>query len=145
MNKDIEKIVKRRFRSLKERCERLNIDPPSYNDFLRLFKEGIENGFSCFYCGKKLKIKDKYPYKDVPSVDHKIPLLFGGNNNYSNLVLCCHQCNIIKGTMTASTFKRMISLLKNDPDLLNDMFDEMFRGRFANKMERLNFEKNFGR
>jgi 5-methylcytosine-specific restriction endonuclease McrA len=52
-------------------------------------------GRKCAYCGAK----------DVPlEVEHIIPRARGGSNRVSNLTLACHQCNLEKGSQTATEF-----------------------------------------
>ena len=60
----------------------------------------IQNGI-CFYC--------KGPYLLTGHVDHKTPLVRGGANSASNVVIACAKCNLSKGTKTAEEF---MSLLK---------------------------------
>jgi len=50
---------------------------------------------ACVYCGET----------GIPlEVEHVIPKSRGGTNNISNLTLACHDCNINKGSRTASEF-----------------------------------------
>ncbi len=54
----------------------------------------------------------KYEYRcaycqvtDVPfEIDHQVPRSRGGSNRASNLVLCCHDCNVAKADRTAAEF-----------------------------------------
>lgn len=96
-----------------------------------------ESDGTCCYCGIKMQWFCERPYLEVPSFDHKIPLTSGGKDTYDNLCLCCHSCNIIKGTITADTFKEIIIAIQHyNPSLLRIWFFEAFRARLACKIER---------
>lgn len=65
-----------------------------------------QEGF-CFYCGELL-------YKSFDRnihIEHKIPIVRGGPNNISNIVLSCAKCNYSKHTKTADEF---IEYLENE-------------------------------
>ena len=47
----------------------------------------------CQYCGRR------FPTQEL-SIDHVIPLAYGGENNWSNVVCACTQCNKRKGGKT---------------------------------------------
>lgn len=47
----------------------------------------IRDQFKCVYCGSTLNL----------TLDHVIPLLYGGTKRKDNLVLCCTDCNLKKG------------------------------------------------
>jgi 5-methylcytosine-specific restriction endonuclease McrA len=49
----------------------------------------------CQYCTKTLTFAKS-------TVDHVVPRSRGGKNTWSNLVLCCANCNTRKGSMTPS-------------------------------------------
>ena len=55
----------------------------------------------CYYCGGEL-------IGGLFSVDHKIPLSRGGDNEYKNLVLACDVCNKAKSWMTDDEFFQII-------------------------------------
>lgn len=118
--------------------------------FHRHFKginyEQVENYFQfsridkiyCEYCGKELKVNTNYPFYDAPSVDHKIPLSQGGGNSFENVVICCHRCNIVKGTMDAETYEDLLYCIRKirTDEQVEKMLNQMFRGRLANKLKR---------
>lgn len=56
----------------------------------------------CYYCSLSLYIADKPKFH----IDHYVPLLDGGKNEISNLVLSCSQCNLRKGTHHPDQFIR---------------------------------------
>jgi DNA-directed RNA polymerase subunit RPC12/RpoP len=95
------------------------------------------NGFKCEYCGQQMLVKDaEYPYSRSFSLDHKTSIFLGGDNSLENFAVVCHRCNIIKGTMKAETFKELLQHLLNDPNLLNRVFEEIWAGRLADKLQR---------
>jgi len=95
----------------------------------------------CEYCKTELKTPVPYPYYNVPSIDHKTPKVFGGLNEFSNIAICCYQCNIVKGTMLSETYIKMLKLLSIDKKWSNKIMNELFIGRKANKLERLKKEE----
>ena len=128
----------RRYRALVERSEKLHVEPPDKEALWQKVLESYENGFVCEYCGEKMMIKDPVsPHGHSWSIDHKISLYAGGDNSLDNIAIVCTRCNIVKGTMSAETYKELVQTLKViNPELLNRMFKEMSAGRFANKMDR---------
>jgi hypothetical protein len=53
----------------------------------------------CFYYLRRI------PHR-VRCLDHLVPRAQKGCNSYRNLVSCCHQCNCLKGEMSAEDFLR---------------------------------------
>ncbi len=116
-------------------------------------EEHMRSGIiKCCYCQKILKYKSQtcYPWKDVGSIDHKIPQHEGGPNTLDNLVLSCHQCNIVKGTMNSDTFLEMFEAfdktgkgkggVDSSKNLKQRFLDEVWASRLANKIERVNYD-----
>ena len=48
----------------------------------------------CFYCDNRIQLKKRKSYH----IEHRIPIYYGGTNDFSNLVLACPECNRAKGT-----------------------------------------------
>jgi len=86
------------------------------------FKFSKRTKMECEYCGCELKAQDKFPYSKVVSIDHIIPLSRGGKNKFTNIAICCTRCNIVKGTMSGKTFIRFMDLIKQDEEILAEMF-----------------------
>lgn len=141
MPKTIEAVIYRRYYSHKRHSELLGIEPPKREDFEKIVCECFNKGARCYYCGQELEVHSPHPYRNAISIDHKLPLTSGGTNDINNLVVCCHQCNIIKSTMSHDTYMALLDLLRQDEQLLNKMYEEIFKGKFANKVERLKIEK----
>ncbi len=139
MNNEIQEKLRQlaniKYQRLKKRSEILKIQPPTKEDIENILFESYDNGFKCYYCNKTLDIDCPKPYKDSPSIDHKKPLNDGGTNNRDNMILCCHACNLIKGTKTADTYIAMIGALRNVPGLCESYFNESFNGRLAIMIE----------
>src|SRR5207244_411029 len=55
------------------------------------------DGTNCHYCGENFSVEEL-------TVDHKIPVLRGGEDIPSNVVLACLSCNSQKGPMTEQEF-----------------------------------------
>lgn len=136
MINELKKIANRRWYSHKKRCEEINKEIPIKDDFIELLIENYKNGFKCSYCKKVLKLKDTFPYKDTPSIDHKQPLSLGGSSSKDNLIICCVACNIIKGTLSSTTYQTLLEKIEINSPLFNQIFNESFNGKFANKIER---------
>jgi len=60
----------------------------SMRNFKRVFKR---DSYQCQYCGYKPRSKDYIPLH----IDHIFPHVSGGNNEMSNLVVACMDCNLI--------------------------------------------------
>ena len=102
---EIRNLVKRRHASQLRKNEERGTSSPSYEDIERVVRKSVKNGFQCFYCNKALKLRDEKPYKDVASLEHKLPVRLGGTSCLNNLELVCHECNIVKGTLKEATFR----------------------------------------
>jgi len=109
------------------------------NDYFHL-KE--KESIYCEYCKTELKVGMPYPYYNSPSIDHKKPKTSEGKNEFDNIAICCFQCNIVKGTMNSETYEKMLELLSKEPEWKNKILNEIFTGRFANKLARLKKEEN---
>ena len=59
--------------------------------------------YECFYCGF-LYDKDKIIQFKWKTKDHVIPKSKGGKNNKENIVLCCYNCNLQKGSLMPNSF-----------------------------------------
>ncbi len=91
----------------------------------------------CGYCKIELEYPTKYPHYNTPSLDHKIPQVYpDGTNTFDNILICCYQCNIVKGTMLAETYFKMLELLSVDPEMSITIQNQLFIGRLANMLER---------
>jgi 5-methylcytosine-specific restriction endonuclease McrA len=133
---DSEKAILRRYIQLRERSKKYNVEIISPKDFFTFVQYSIENYFSCHYCKKPLKIKSKTKYYlDSLSIDHKIPITRGGKSTFENLCVCCHLCNIIKGTMTEKEFIETY-FIKMTPNERDQLFINIFKGQLAKKIER---------
>lgn len=140
-----EKFLRERFEIrwttlVKKTKENDHLELPDKEKLWNKLLHRFNNGFECAYCGKKLAIKDSnYPYLQSFSIDHKVSIDIGGNNSIKNLEIVCHRCNIIKGTTTAKSFKKLLETeepLKEKAELLDNIFKEMWNGRLKNKLNR---------
>lgn len=61
-----------------------------------------EQGCRCFYCTRAMK-------RHEATLDHKIPQKEHGRNDRTNFVASCQPCNIAKGHMPISEFKKLIT------------------------------------
>jgi len=68
----------------------------SYSELVSLAKVYLQTNFVCYYCGMTMSIG----ILNAPNsctVDHKKPIVNGGDNSIANIVLCCEKCNLKKG------------------------------------------------
>jgi 5-methylcytosine-specific restriction enzyme A len=63
----------------------------------------VQNG-KCYYCRRKMVEGDQ---NLAPTLDHKVPLARGGQNDYKNTVACCLTCNRFKGSLPPAKFDIM--------------------------------------
>lgn len=129
------KAVYSRYYRQKKRAEQHNVEPPIKQDMIDLAIENYNNGFKCSYCEKDLKITQPKPNLDVFSFDHDISMHAKGSNDIKNFVICCHECNIIKGVMPGWLFKRILQELTPETQKLLRQY--WWDARFAEKLDRL--------
>lgn len=55
---------------------------------------------TCSYCNKNINFGDD-------TIDHKIPLIKNGTNEYSNLTVACRNCNLRKNKKTDEEFRKV--------------------------------------
>jgi 5-methylcytosine-specific restriction endonuclease McrA len=96
----------------------------------------------CEYCKAKIlsKYETKYPWKEVSSIDHKIPRIFPeGSNDYSNIAIVCCRCNIAKGTMRSENYLILLQALSSfaGEEKKEEILNELFIGRKAAKLKQL--------
>ena len=64
---------------------------------------------NCLYCGCDLVESVAVGrWEDVKTLDHIVPLASGGGHAQENVIVCCRQCNIKKGTMDFSKWIDML-------------------------------------
>lgn len=139
--KQLRKIAKKRFYSNQRRAKKLGKTGFDFETGWNILLECYNDGFKCAYCGTQLKLKDQSPYWFLPSIDHKIPLSLGGKQEKNNLAVCCVRCNIIKGTLKADTFERLLKAISYDVGLLEKIQFEAWKGKLAYKLERNQIEE----
>lgn len=126
-----------RWRNIRKKSRQKSLALPNKEYLWNKLLESYNRGFKCEYCGQELFIKDTlYPYCRSFSFDHKTSIDRGGDNSLNNFAIICHRCNIVKGTMTAETFKEFLRPLLKNSGLMDKVFHEIWSGRLANKLER---------
>lgn len=63
----------------------------------------LESSPLCEYC--------RQPVSFAASLDHRTPIARGGKHALDNLAVCCSRCNGIKGMLTESEFRELLTLL----------------------------------
>jgi 5-methylcytosine-specific restriction endonuclease McrA len=67
------------------------------------------DGDVCWYCER--------PFADPMvrrTIDHRMPLVLGGDNSLDNLVLACYECNQRKGTALPFTRGSLRTMYERD-------------------------------
>jgi len=77
--------------------------------------EGEDPLVECFYCHKKDKHGNSF------DMDHYVPKSKGGSDEKDNMVLCCKECNAVKGDLTGDEY---ISYLQQNISSNDDTKDE---------------------
>jgi len=141
-----EKWLKNRFENhrwpnIMESSDKHNVSPPNKAKLWEKLLANYRNGFRCEYCGKELEIKDSsYPYPRSFSIDHRKSLFMNGNNDISNLSICCNACNQIKGTMSAELWQKVVEAIKEKYGRIetDKILREWQYGRLKHKLDREN-------
>lgn len=136
-------LVKRRYSSIINRCKVLGIMPPNMDDIWETLNGNqFNNNGKCEYCSTILKSKDKFPYLDVISIDHKVPLSRGGTTKQSNMAVVCMRCNLVKGTLDSDTYIKLLNILNlpENKELKIQYFDQIISYALANKIGRVKLE-----
>lgn len=141
MNTELYKnIVFNKFKKHFPEIDRISLED-KVNDYFCL-KE-MEKIY-CQYCDVELKTHQPSPYKDSPSLDHKLPKSRGGLNTFHNIAITCTQCNIIKGTLTTEEYLKMLDLLSVEPEWKEKILEGIFPGRKANMLNAKSKKKKRG-
>ena len=127
-----------RYLRLVERSRKWEKKPADRDGLWEKVSNCFLEGFKCCYCDCQMVVRQSYPSLEVFSLDHYVPFAAGGDNATQNIVVCCHSCNIIKGTMTGDTFKELMRHIA--PELKRKMFMEIWKGRLADKLDRVKTE-----
>jgi 5-methylcytosine-specific restriction endonuclease McrA len=135
---ELRRRFEKRWKNIEEKSHLVGLELPKKELLWQKVADSYFNGFRCEYCGERLLVRDPVPpYKRSFSLDHKTSIWLGGNNAVENFAIICNRCNIIKGTMKAETFKELVAALKEiNPALLDRIFEEMYGGRLADKLNR---------
>lgn len=89
--------LKSSYRSFKDRARKYGAGDPDYTVAdLRELKHRIT---SCFYCGRRLALRDR-------TFDHIWPLARGGQNVLANICIACWHCNRTKSARTPPSFAK---------------------------------------
>ena len=132
MNLRLQNKLENRYDSLKNR------NTPSRAAFMDWSKKWDQAGRHCEYCNRVIDLNDNTPpYSKQLSLDHRTPLIHGGDDRLTNLALTCNRCNLIKSTMQEDTYREFLYYIADDEQLLEKLLSELNIGRTAYKLERL--------
>jgi 5-methylcytosine-specific restriction endonuclease McrA len=91
--------------------------PYSLNQFRMTVVMPWVNDPRCVYCGLIVISESTF------QVDHVIPLTRGGSWELSNLLLCCAECNTIKGCLTRTEYLALRLLVQDwNPYAAQDLY-----------------------
>jgi len=148
IQEQLDTLAAKRYNGLRKRLARpklvdLGTIPHSLKDIQEVYCEAYKNGFVCEYCKRQLVFKSIFPYWEAASLDHKRPLMKGGSGEKTNLAVCCHRCNVIKGTLDAEEYLWVLESLKlrGAPELMEKVLSDWFNFWVAMKQDREEFEK----
>jgi 5-methylcytosine-specific restriction endonuclease McrA len=65
----------------------------------------------CYYCGFRMEFRPRGDFG--ATLDHKQPLSRGGTWDAENIVCACGLCNNVKGDMTESEFKALLTEIRD--------------------------------
>lgn len=71
------------------------------------------DGGECVYCGSTKQL----------TLDHVIPKSKGGKNTWSNLVTCCHKCNLYKADRNPQEAGMNMRTKPYEPSLFSDVLN----------------------
>lgn len=89
-----------------ERSRRLGMAPLDAGAIQKMFIEVVESGFRCAYCGIEFEWGDRALH---PTIDHRVAISKGGNNDTDNITFCCRRCNKLKYTLTDVEYISLVS------------------------------------
>ena len=76
----------------------------------RIYKR---DGYVCAYCGSSKQL----------TLDHVMPRSRGGDNSWTNLVTCCHKCNLNKADKTPAEAGMVLRIKPYEPTLFSDVLN----------------------
>lgn len=71
----------------------------------------IRDDYTCQYCSKSLTLK-------TSTLDHVIPSSKQGETSWTNLVACCHKCNVRKGSLSVKEANMRLLRKPTEPNWL---------------------------
>jgi 5-methylcytosine-specific restriction endonuclease McrA len=71
------------------------------------------DGHECAYCGSNKQL----------TLDHIIPRSRGGDNSWTNLVTCCHKCNLHKADKTPQEANMVLRKKPYEPSMFSDVIN----------------------
>jgi 5-methylcytosine-specific restriction endonuclease McrA len=87
------------------RAQELGIAPPDPLAVREKLVVATESGFKCPYCGIGFEWGSPTFH---PTIDHRVPVSRGGNNDTDNLVFCCARCNQLKCALTTEEYMSLV-------------------------------------
>jgi hypothetical protein len=113
--------------SCKARAEKTGIVLPSMPSIDEVQTHLTRAGDRCEYC----TVKFGSAKKTKANMDHRVPISRGGGAETSNLALCCHRCNQIKGDCTVEEFLALKALVSTWEDQGKNLFIRLQWGFFG--------------
>jgi hypothetical protein len=117
----VRKKIKARLSSHNNKTGALGLLPLEKEDIEQVFISSANNGFACPWCERPLDLWAKaelWSLARAASIDHLIPLRSGKSTNHvTNLLLCCHQCNTVKGQTDPVYWRTFVNNTKKEHGL----------------------------
>lgn len=88
---------------------RVPVVPRADFDWSRTINQLCEaQNWRCCYCGIRMVMGERRKDGDSPTVEHVVPRVSGGDDNWDNLVAACRLCNVSRGAMKSEKFLQFV-------------------------------------
>lgn len=88
------------------------------------------DGHECGYCGSTKQL----------TLDHIIPRSRGGENSWTNLVTCCHKCNVRKADRTPQEANMVLRKKPYEPSMFAEVLNNNLGNLWKEYKSLMNFE-----
>ena len=117
----VKKKIQARVYAHNKKTGALGLLPLEKYDIEQVFINSANDGLTCPYCERPLDLwatNELWSLARAASIDHLIPLRSGKSTNHvTNLLLCCHQCNTVKGQTDPVYWRTFINNTKKEHGL----------------------------
>jgi 5-methylcytosine-specific restriction endonuclease McrA len=119
-NKFVRPLIIRLLKYVKHRVKTIRVNRT------RIYRR---DGYECVYCGSNKQL----------TLDHVIPRSRGGDNSWTNLVTCCHKCNLLKADRTPNEANMVLRKKPFEPSLFSDILNNSVEHIWKNFQSEMRF------